>query len=245
MMAYSSSVEANDPNQGDEMATMTRKTGRLEAVRAELYAAADRVAEYRAACTEAARERFRVAGGCARCVGQGSGSVDYHDGDTHHWRCEEAGCTEASRARTRPLLGRTDAECEELDRLAAEQDRLCAMLDAERIVSEVRRNRMARVVKGRKVAKGDYRVMWLGAGRFGTRVGLVPADALRQPDGKWLDARGGVCEPLWTAADNCVGLAECPECGTAGTTDEVAWDLAHGLCGLCCDRAKEEGRVDW
>jgi hypothetical protein len=81
-------------------------------------------------------------------------------------------------------------------KLAAEK----AAAEAERIArynaTLPTKGKLAKVVKGRKVPKGTTgTVIWMGAGNFGTRLGLK-------------DAEGTV---HWTAASNCEAVVEKPE----------------------------------
>jgi hypothetical protein len=116
--------------------------------------------------------------------------------------------------------------------MAAYAEELSARVPAEGRLVRVR----AGVGRERQggVRAGVYRCCRAGTSpEFGPRAGLLPADAVREASGRWV--REGATA-LFVAAGGCVALRECPRCGAAGLSEELAWDAAHGLCGPCRDR---------
>jgi hypothetical protein len=82
-----------------------------------------------------------------------------------------------------------------------------------------------------KIPAGTYRVKAADAPEFGISVlDLVPPD---RPDAK----------PVLVADHYAVALRVCPRCRAAGLSEELAWDAARGICGVCCDR--DDGADEW
>jgi hypothetical protein len=75
-----------------------------------------------------------------------------------------------------------------------------------------------------KIPAGTYRVKAADTPEFGISVlDLVPPD---KPDAK----------PVLCADHYAVALRCCPRCQAAGLSEELAWNTARGICGVCRDR---------
>jgi hypothetical protein len=89
----------------------------------------------------------------------------------------------------------------------------------------------AEAAREAKVPAGTYRVKEMDAPEYGISVlDLVPPD---RPDAK----------PVLVADHYAVALRQCPRCLAAGLSEEVAWNVERGLCGVCCDR--DDAADEW
>jgi hypothetical protein len=79
------------------------------------------------------------------------------------------------------------------------------------------------VAKIARIPAGLYRVTHADLPEYGVRVlDLIPPE--------------GAAVPYLCADTFAVALRCCPRCETAGLSEELAWNAARGLCGVCCDR---------
>jgi hypothetical protein len=78
-----------------------------------------------------------------------------------------------------------------------------------------------------RVQPGTFRVLEADPPEFGVSVLTVVED---RPAGK-PNAR-----PFFVADHYCVAHRQCPWCRAAGLSEELAWNVERGQCGICCDR---------
>lgn len=203
------------------------KETRLDLANAALYPAREAKSEAYAAANKARAARIDAIGGCKRCNGCGWYQA-YYTMDYMHGESMSCDCIGEKRVATAAAYAYTEAEVAALQKACDAVSDIEATIAREESAREPRVGFMVRVVKGRKVAKGDYQCRKAGNGQHGTWLLLA-------------DASGATAI---TDYDNCVGLVECKGCATYGTTDEIAFDFDFVKCGPCLDRMRDAGEIE-
>lgn len=191
-------------------------TEALKTLRDALREAERAVQDWRHECTARRQAEYEARGGCPRCRGRGWvvtwDTLDSLSGCyAEYGPCPNEDCTEESREASglSPSYTKYDRnrgvpapavylgdEVAEAERRSGEVRRLTSVMAVERERREVKHDRWVRVVKGRKVPKGtEGRVIWLGNGNWGPRVGIATSEE-RDSSGRYKDV-------VWTAASNC------------------------------------------
>ncbi len=202
--------------------------------------------------TREAEERFEKAGGCKCCQGKGTftyrPTLDYmsekytlpciynpssrnqdgsHNGSSFIINANSPYCTEETRASTKPLLRWTKEELETSSKLSEQIESLQVSILQEEESRKPRQDHMVRVVKGRKLPKGDYQCRKMGVGQYG------PYCLVADKNNK----------TTFVSQENVIGLLECPCCKVYGTSDELAWSWSSSTCGPCRDKKIDSGEI--